>query len=150
MINSLKALIEAGADVNQPGYQEGETALMRAGYGNQVEAAKLLIGAGSYLDTSTPRRNPLFGAIVGGSIEIARLLLQHGMDASVRYSEDMDATAFALLRGQGEIARMIAVHLAKGDQNLANDILTQAAAIAAPHGPLKRVRIIPSEQDMED
>lgn len=147
-LDCVEALLDAGADVNQPGYQEGETALCRAANGNKVAVARLLLRKGSTLNTSKPTRNPLFCAIVGRSPEIAKLFLYHGIDASVRYSGEMDATAFALLRGETEIAQIIATHIADGDRSKADVLLQEAEAIARRQGPLKPQRIIPTDEDL--
>lgn len=64
------------------------------------------------MDVSDPERNPLFGAIYGGHIEIVRLLIDQGIDTHVKYTgksmKNMDALAFARERGQMDIAALLA------------------------------------------
>jgi len=60
------------------------------------------------LDTSEPQRNPLFAAIYGGHLAVAQLLVERGIDTSVKYNGDsmkgMDAYEFALEGGHFGIA----------------------------------------------
>lgn len=92
------------------------------------------------MDTSASVRNPLFAAIVGQSQEVVRLLLDRGIDASVRYNSntmiDMDATAFALWRGETELARIIALHLAGGNEVKAQALLNEAREVVSRNAPL--------------
>jgi hypothetical protein len=121
---------------------------------NRFANARFLLDAGSVMDTSASVRNALFAAIVGKSPEIARLLLERGIDATVRYTsetmENMDATAFALMRGETEIARLVALHNAGGDETRAQSLLAEAKAIADKQGPLRAVRIVPTDEDLAE
>lgn len=77
-----------------------------------------------------------------------------GIDASVRYNsetmQNMDATAFALMRREPEIARVIALHNAGGDPVKAEALLAEATATAAKQAQLEPTRIIPAEADLAD
>ena len=57
---------------------------------------------------------PLFGAIYGNHIEIAKLLLEHNIDTKVKYTGEsminMGAIEFAKERGSLKIAKLIADH----------------------------------------
>lgn len=129
----VEYLASLGFDINFADDLDGVAPLKLAAYSNQYEIAKYLLDRGSRMDTSASVRNPLFGAIVGQSPRIARLLLDRGIDASVRYRsetmDDMDATAFALERGEHEIAGMIAQHLAGGDPEKTQLLLAEADSI---------------------
>ena len=63
------------------------------------------------MDTSQPDRNPLFAAIYGGNLEIVKLLVENDIELSIKYSgenmDEMDAYAFAVERGQTEIAEYL-------------------------------------------
>jgi ankyrin repeat protein len=63
------------------------------------------------MDTSEPERNPLFGAVYGGHLHVVQLLVANGIDFRVKYTgrsmNDMDAKAFAVERGQTEIAKYL-------------------------------------------
>lgn len=76
-----------------------------------LEIAEHLINHNIEIDTSEPDRNPLFAAIYGGHFEIVKLLVENNIDISIKYSGDnmkeMDAYAFAIERGQIEIAEYL-------------------------------------------
>ena len=102
------------------------------------------------MDVSASVRNPLFAAVPGwardrhpvhGSdtppenyLKIAELLLDYGIDSTVRYNTDtmknMDAMAFACMWGRQDIARLIAERQAEGDAGLVETLLLQADRIA--------------------
>ncbi|MDP3459964.1 MAG: ankyrin repeat domain-containing protein [Hyphomonas sp.] len=151
-LDVVKFLVQCGLKVNEPSTLDGDLPLVRAAANGKEDIAAFLLDAGSVMDTSASIRNPLFAAIVGRSPEVVRLLLKRGIDARVRYTSDtmrdMDATAFALMRGETEIGGIIALHLACGDQSRAEALMLEAQSIAAMHGPLKPMRIIPTDEDL--
>ena len=134
----VKILIDLGMSPNILGAQESDLPLDCAASSGNLEIARYLLDQGSRIDTSASVRNPLFGAIIGRSPEIVRLLLERGIDATVRYTsptmDNLDATAFALSRGEPEIARIIALHNANGDAEKADALLVEAQGIAARRG----------------
>lgn len=107
----VKLLISMGADINAKAGVFGGSAINEAANEGHSDIVDYLISCGALLDTSEPERNPLFGAIMSGSRDIVRHLLEKGINASVRYTgdymKDMDAYAFAIERGQTEIAEML-------------------------------------------
>ena len=133
-LNSAKELIAAGVDANWGDKRENRKPLCSAASNNHYDVAEYLLGVGADMDTSISVRNPLFAAIVGRSPEIVRLLLESGIDGSVRYDsetmKDMDAVAFALMRGETECARAIALWNSSGNEKTAELDLHQADLIA--------------------
>ena len=127
----MQLLIELGADVNQGDHREN---VKPAACNDQFEAVQYLIGAGAILDTATSVQNALFSAIVGRSPRITRLLLESGMDSKVRYSsktmKNMDAVAFALMRGEKACAQIIADWNSENDPVLSAKLLAEADVIA--------------------
>lgn len=110
-INVVAALVELGLDVNlRTGVFDGAP-INEAASGGHHMVVQFLLDHGATLDVSAPERNPLFGAIYGGHLEIARLLLQSGIDFKIRYTgqsmKDMGAYEFAVERGQIEIAALL-------------------------------------------
>jgi ankyrin repeat protein len=107
----IDLLIERGADLEARGGTFGGTALNMAASSAQFDAARLLLRLGAEMDVSEPERNPLFGAIYSGSLEIVKLLVEHGVDITVAYTgnsmKNMDASAFALEREQGKIVQFL-------------------------------------------
>lgn len=153
-LDVVRTLVELGISPNKAGAQEAELPIVRAAHGGGVEIARYLLDQGSRMDTSASVRNPLFAAIVGRSADVVRLLLERGIDATVRYTSDtmngMDATTFALLRGENEIAQIIALYNAGGDAGKAEALLAEARAIAAKQAPLAPTHIVPIDDDLAE
>jgi ankyrin repeat protein len=127
-------LIDLGMNVNEGDMREGRTPLVDACAAGNFDIAKYLLDHGAQLDVSASVRNPLFAAIAEGSIAIVKLLLNHGIDASVRYDSDtmknMDAVAFAMMWGQRDIAHVIALGNAGGDEAAAQAAMAEGLRIA--------------------
>ncbi|MDC2866687.1 suppressor of fused domain protein [Bacillus sp. BP-3] len=107
----VKRLIELGADINKRGGVYGGGALNQAASKGQIEIVRYLLSCGAEIDVGEPERNPLFGAIQGGYVDIAKLLIENGIDVHVKYTgeymKNMDALAFAHEQGQMEIANLL-------------------------------------------
>jgi uncharacterized protein len=110
-LDIAKYLVETGADVNAYGGTAGGGPLHRAASDGHLEVARYLIGQGAALDVSEPERNPLFGAIYGGHTAIAKLLIDSGIDTTVKYTgesmKNMDALAFAREWGRKDIVELL-------------------------------------------
>lgn len=108
----VQLLVEAfHADVNaRGGACDGSAMNCAAGCG-KYEVVQYLLNKGAVIDISEPTRNPLFGAILGGDVRIGELLIEHGIDTTVRYTgermKDMDALAFARERGATEFVELL-------------------------------------------
>ncbi len=145
-----KYLIEIDFDINDPATMEGDKPISWAIHENRIEMVKFLLENGAIMDTSESVRNPLFASVTGESLESAKLLLKHGIDASITYGKNgMNATAFALLYGQQKIANEIVNHLAKGDEVYAARLLKEAKTIAEMYGPLVPIHILAIEEDLK-
>lgn len=107
----VKYFVEMGIDVNQKNPISGSNALALAASKGHLEVVEYLLQRGVEMDVSEPERNPLFSAIYGGYKDIVRILIEHGIDTQIDYTGErmtgMDAVAFALERGQTEIAELI-------------------------------------------
>ncbi|MGE7184022.1 ankyrin repeat domain-containing protein [Peribacillus sp. NPDC006672] len=107
----IEYLINTGIDTNAQGGTFSTNALERAATKGHLDIAEYLINQNAEIDTSEPDRNPLFAAIYGGHFEIVKLLVENNIDISIKYSgdnmKDMDAYAFAIERGQTEIAEYL-------------------------------------------
>lgn len=77
----------------------------------KLEIVKYLISYGVKMDISKPRSNPLFGAIYQGNVDVAKLLIENGIDINIKYSNEFmrnkDAIALAEEMGQAEIVRAL-------------------------------------------
>ena len=101
-------LINAGIDINAKGGTFSTNALERATAKGHLDIANYLIRENVEIDISEPDRNPLFAAIYGGHMNIVKLLVENNINIFIKYTgetmKDMDAYAFAVERGQKEIA----------------------------------------------
>ncbi|WP_230162856.1 ankyrin repeat domain-containing protein, partial [Peribacillus simplex] len=107
----IEYLINIGIDTNAQGGTFSTNALERAATKGHLDIAEYLINQNVEIDTCEPDRNPLFAAIYGGHFEIVKLLVENNIDITIKYSgdnmKDMDAYAFAIERGQTEIAEYL-------------------------------------------
>jgi uncharacterized protein len=132
----IEYLIEQGFDVNSRAARDDRQPIVFACNENHPEFAKILLDHDAELDVSTSVGNPLFGAIVGRSPDCARLLIDTGIDTRASYILEgevqirSDAIAFAMLRGETEIANMIALHNADGDDAKARELVAEGDRIA--------------------
>jgi ankyrin repeat protein len=98
-LEMVKELVKRGIEINARGSIADGNALNEAASEGHHEVAKYLLEAGSEMDVSEPERNPLFGAIQSGNLDIGKLLIERGIDTKVRYTgnsmKNMDALAFA-------------------------------------------------------
>ncbi len=110
-VEVAKKLVELGIDVNSTGGAAGGNALNIAASEGHLELVKFLINRGANLDVSKPERNPLFAAIHNGHFDVARILIDSGIDTSVKYTGEtmveMDAVAFADEWGRTEIKTLL-------------------------------------------
>jgi hypothetical protein len=133
-LSAVRTLIEAGSDVNAGDRRDNVAPICSAAANGHEDVVSYLLCTGAALDVSLSVRNPVFSAIVGRSPRIVRQLLEAGIDGKVRYDSEtmtnMDAVAFALMRGEAECARMIAMWNARGDESAAEIALKEADKIA--------------------
>ena len=110
-LDVVTTLVALGLDVNVRAGILGGAPVNEAASGGHQAVVEFLLSRGATLDVSAPERNPLFGAIYGGHLEIARLLLHSGIDFKIRYSgksmKEMGAYEFAVERGQSEMAALL-------------------------------------------
>lgn len=154
----LEWLQSLGFGIDEPSSYEADRPICRAAGENNIANARWLLDRKVTLDTDASVRNPLFAAIVGEAPEIIQMLLDAGIDATVRYNsptmEDMDAMAFALFRGAVigpstlTLATLIARHLASGDLEEVNRLLEDAERRARKNGTPKKIRLVPTEEEL--
>ena len=122
----VKYLIEIGFDVDKSGDEVNSPPLATASVSGHAEIVKLLLTNGARLDDRTSISNPLFGC---ASAEIAKLLLDAGMDPSKSYvlgdavNPPIDSLAYAIMLGRIEVANVIALAMALGDQKIADALI---------------------------
>lgn len=109
--NIIIYLISAGIDINEQGGPFGGNALSEAVNKQNFEIIEYLLSLNIEIITSDSIKNPLFTAIYRGNIDIVKILINHGVNYKVAYTGDyaqnLDAEAFALERGEKEIANYL-------------------------------------------
>jgi uncharacterized protein len=148
VLDIIQYLLDQGLDINE-GDSEGVAPLCSAAFGGHYEIVKYLLDHGAKIDVSASVRNPLFAVITesvkqsmnrswgpstGEAPQIVRLLLERGIDSSVRYNsktmKNMDAVAFATMMGAHDLAYIIALWNADGDETKVEAALEAARGIS--------------------
>ncbi|MCM1158568.1 MAG: ankyrin repeat domain-containing protein [Bacteroidales bacterium] len=110
-IEIVEYLIKCGLNVNQNGDISGGTPIRSAAENGHLDIIELLYQNGAKFDVSEATRNPLFGAICNGHYEVAKFLIDKGIDITASYSigklDNVDAYEYARQFGQLEIAEYI-------------------------------------------
>lgn len=98
---AVNKLIDAGAEVNQPGW----AALHYAALAGDLKVIAVLLEHAAYIDALSPNKTtPLMMAVRSGNLAALQLLLDEGADASLINSMGLSALDFALQLEQKEIA----------------------------------------------
>jgi uncharacterized protein len=135
-VDVAKYLVEKGFDINAHDNHFGIAPLAGACGNGNAEIVRFLLDQGAMMDVSDSARNPLWSAVIGRSPEVARMLLEAGINTSTRYrltdavQEDLDAVAFAVLQGETEIAHLVALWDSEGDEAKAQAAIVEGRRIA--------------------
>jgi len=78
-----------------------------AAIGGSVAAADLLISAGAEVNAKAEAAAPIHGAVMGGSGEMVRFLIESGADPSLPDYKSRDARALATEMGRNDLASLI-------------------------------------------
>lgn len=143
----VQLLVSMGFAVNAIEERRGQRPIAMAASTGNHSIVQYLLTEGSIVDTSNAICNPLFATIAGSvntnathsppngkAPQIVRLLLESGMASEVTYNtkslKNMDAVAYAMMMGARDLARIIALWNAKGDEVTAQSALNNAEYIA--------------------
>lgn len=106
-VELVKDLILLGADLNKFSGIELNNAVAES----ENEIVRLLLTHNIMIDVSTPKSNPLFTAIRKGNYEASKILLENGIDANVKYTNEfmknMDAISLAKRCKQDRIIELL-------------------------------------------
>ena len=107
-LDVVKKLVQLGGDVNISAGTFETGPLNTAVSAGHLNVVQYFLSIGAEMDLSEPYRNPLFGAIYNGRLDIVKTLLHHGIDITVRYTgekmKDMNALGYAQSLERLEIA----------------------------------------------
>lgn len=106
----VKALLDKGAEVNQPGW----TALHYAASVGDNAIVQMLLDKSAYIDAESPNRTtPIMMAARSGHILTVKLLLDEGADATLKNQQGLSAIDFARKFGHNDIAEGLQYRLEK-------------------------------------
>jgi len=104
----VEYLVNKGADINKRGGILGGNALNEAVKNQHIDLTNYLLDLNIEMIIEESEHNPLFTTIYVGNLTIVKILIVRGIDYKISYTSDymnnMDAEAFALERGEKEIA----------------------------------------------
>lgn len=101
---TVKRLIEAGAQVNQQGW----TALHYAAVVGQLDIVEMLIAHYAYIDAETPNKTtPLMLAARRGEMNVVKFLIAEGADISLKNMLGWTAYDFAVESERRDIAALL-------------------------------------------
>ncbi len=125
----VRWLLEHGANPNMSSEHEELSCLNRAIGKKNIDLVRLLLDHGAALDTTDTISNPLYGAIYYGEFEIAKLLVDRGLDVNVQYKAKpphTNALLFAKTWGRTDIVKLIESKLPQGSPE-AGDLAPESA-----------------------
>lgn len=145
-LSTVNKLLELGFGINELDRRGETNALATASGLGDIALVQFLLERGAEANMAESNGNPLISCIpshvsdthpVYGKdtpkenyLEIARILIDHGIDTAVRYDMScgygLDAKTFAWVWGRHDIARLIAEHEAQGDAELAKQLFAEA------------------------
>lgn len=149
-------MVDFGADINLKDSRDGIAPIADACAYGRIDVVRYLLSHGCEFDVSTSLRNPLFSCIssalyrnpifatqagyrntdeaIEHLAEVARLLIEHGVDLSACYIQqsmvDMDASAFAYMFGRREVADAIITALYGHDERAMAGAWAEAIEVA--------------------
>jgi len=112
-LDIVRWLLSQGMDINAYNDRNERTPVCDAAAEGHVDIVKSLIESGATLDVSDSVRNPLLAAIVGGLSDshtvVARVLIESGIDTTIRYPnlDNMDAMEYAREWGRSDIVKLL-------------------------------------------
>jgi hypothetical protein len=104
-LETVKLLVEHGADVNKPGWAPLHYAATRG----HLDVMRLLLDQAAYIDAASPNgTTPLMMAAYYGTPSAVKLLLEAGADPMLKNEKDMTAIDFAQRANRADSVEIIA------------------------------------------
>jgi ankyrin repeat protein len=112
-VKLIESLLDAGADVELPSMEWGETALHLAAGAGHVDAVRLLLDRKARVNARDKNgQTPLHHAVKRGQVEAARLLLERKADPNIGAKEGWTALHAAASDGNAELVALLLRHKA--------------------------------------
>lgn len=104
----VSALIDAGADVNNPG-RNNIPPLSYASEDGHFEVAKLLLQHGARVNETDTKYgwSPLLDAAVAGHVDVVKLLMEHGADSSIANIDGWTPINGAARLGHANVVKLL-------------------------------------------
>jgi ankyrin repeat protein len=106
-VERVRADLDADPGLAQSRGVHDLPALYFAAIGGSVGAADMLLAAGADVNAKAEAAAPIHGAVMGGSREMVRFLVESGADASLPDYKGRDARSLAIEMGRPELAKLI-------------------------------------------
>lgn len=106
-VERVRADLRAKPELAQARGVHDLPALYFAAIGGSVAAADMLLAAGVDVNARAEAAAPIHGAVMGGSREMVRFLVESGADPSLPDYKGRDARTLANEMGRGELASLI-------------------------------------------
>ena len=107
----VKYFVEQGIDVNKRGGIVESVAIKNAAFKGKLDMVKLLYENGAKLYVDDLSVNPLFAAIYNNHIEVAKFLVEKGIDLTANYAmgdlDKVDAYEYARQYGRTEMLEFL-------------------------------------------
>ena len=115
-VSSLAALIDAGANVDQPAAKDGSTPLFIASQKGNIKAVELLVAANAEIDgkRTTDGTTPIIMAAHNGHLHIVRKLMNHGADIIGTNSLGLNILSCAAMAGKTDVVKLVYESLTDG------------------------------------
>jgi hypothetical protein len=104
-VELVALLVGFGADINAPKDSSPEGAIADAAWGGAIRVVRWMLDRGAKLNFEVDgmrRCFPLVGAVVGGHLEVVKLLVEHGADVNATWI-DVNPLSYAIMYGRKEI-----------------------------------------------
>ncbi len=107
-IETVKTLIEKGADVNASTQEKKVTALHVVALKGHVDVAKVLIQSGADVNAGNiVKQTALHNTARYGHVDIAKLLIQNGADVNAVQKDNWTALHIAAWKGHADVAKVL-------------------------------------------